>query len=98
MVVVSWVSHYNDGGIMSSGGELTCSMGMLGNSKIASIEEHMSVYVFMHASANTHMHIYISAHVHPCMRVCTHVCMHAWIHVDVLKYDENADINRICGK
>ena len=41
MVVVSWVSHYNDGGIMSSGGELTCSMGMPGNSRIASIEEQM---------------------------------------------------------
>ena len=41
MVVVSWVSHYNDGGIMSSGGELTCSMGMPGNSRIASIEEHL---------------------------------------------------------
>ena len=41
MVVVSWVSHYNDGGIMSSDGELTCSMGMPGNSRIASIEEQL---------------------------------------------------------
>ena len=40
VVVVSWVSHYNDEGIMSLGGELTCSMGMSGNSRIASIEEH----------------------------------------------------------
>lgn len=41
MVVVSWVSHYNDGGIMSSGGELTCSIGMFGNSRIASFEEQL---------------------------------------------------------
>ena len=41
MVVVLWVSHYNDGGIMSSGGELTCSMGMPGNSRIGSIEEQL---------------------------------------------------------
>ena len=39
VVVVSWVSHCNDEGIMSSGGELTCIMGTLGNSRIAAIKE-----------------------------------------------------------
>ena len=46
VVVVSWVSHYKDGDIMSSGRELTCSMGMPGNSRIA-IEEQLKFKSYM---------------------------------------------------